>query len=142
MREPTTLDCGSVPAELQIRPFAREHLAGVIDLFAQERWSYAEDEQRTWRALTAPGSFTLVALAHEEVVGVAQVLSDGEIQAFLAILLVAQEHRRTGVARHLVNEALARTRGLRLDVISCADALYEALGFRRVSGFRLTLESL
>ncbi len=112
----------------------------MIKLFAAERWSYAQDEQRAWRALTAPGSLTLVALYHEELAGVAQVLSDGEIQAFLAILLVAAGHRRKGIARHLVNETLARTRGQRLDLISCADSFYESLGFRTVSGFRLTLD--
>ena len=116
----------------------REHLPGVIQLFAGERWSYADDEQRTWRALTAAGTLSLVALSSERtVIGVAQVLSDGEVQAFLAVLVVAPEHRREGVARRLVEEARARTRCLRLDVISCADPLYERLGFRRVSGFRL-----
>lgn len=114
----------------------REHLPGVIKLFASEHWSYADDEQRTWRALTAPGGLSLVALSPERtVIGIAQVLSDGEVQAFLAVLVVARDHRREGVARALVEEARARTLGLRLDVISCAD--YEELGFRRVSGFRL-----
>ncbi len=116
----------------------REHLPGVIELFAGERWSYADDEQRTWRALTAPGALSLVALSSEQsVMGIAQILSDGKVQAFLAVLVVAREHRREGVARRLVEEARARTGGLRLDVISCADPFYERLGFRRVSGFRL-----
>jgi predicted N-acetyltransferase YhbS len=116
----------------------REHLPDVIELFSGERWSYADDEQRTWRALTAPGVLSLVALSSERtVIGIAQVLSDGEAQAFLALLVVAREYRREGVARHLVEEARARTRGLRLDVISCADPFYEQLGFRQVSGFRL-----
>jgi GNAT superfamily N-acetyltransferase len=116
----------------------REHLPGVIELFAGERWSYADDAQRAWRALTAPGTLSLVALSPElKVIGVAQVLSDGEVQAFLSVLVVAREHRRKGVARRLVEEASARTRCLRFDVISCADPFYEQLGFRRVSGFRL-----
>jgi predicted N-acetyltransferase YhbS len=127
-----------VPLDPEIVPFAREHLPGVIELFASEHWSYADDEQRTWQALTAPGALSLVALAPEQaVIGIAQVLSDGEIQAFLAILVVAETHRGEGVARCLVEEALARTHCLRLDVISCADPFYEQLGFGRVSGFRL-----
>lgn len=127
-----------MPPSAKIVPLAHDHLPGAINLFAAEDWSYAEDEQRTWRALTAPGSLTLVALSHEqEVIGIAQVLSDGEVQAFLAIVLIARAHRRQGVARLLINEARARTRCLRLDVISCADPLYEQLGFARVSGFRL-----
>lgn len=124
-------------SDLEIVSFEREHMPGVIELFAREHWSYADDEQRTWRALTAPGSTSIVALSPEQaVIGIAQVLSDGEVQAFLAILVVAREHRRVGVARRLVEEALTRTQYLRLDVISCADPFYEQLGFRRVSGFR------
>lgn len=108
-----------------------------MGLFADERWSYASDEQRTLRALRAPGSLTLVAVENGEIVGVAQTLGDGEIQAFLSILLVAAEHRGAGIGRALMKEALARTPSARLDLISCADSFYEALGFRAVSGFRL-----
>jgi len=43
-------------SSVEIVPFENEHLAGVLELFGAERWSYAEDEQRTERALTAPGS--------------------------------------------------------------------------------------
>jgi hypothetical protein len=35
---------------------------------------------------------------------------------------------------------MAQTNGLRLDAISCADPFYEALSFRRVSGFRAALD--
>lgn len=41
------------------------------------------DAERAVRALTAPGVVTVVAVAGEEVVGFAQVLTDGEIQAYL-----------------------------------------------------------
>lgn len=83
-----------MPSSVEIAPFEREHLPGVLALFASERWSYAEDEQRTWRTLTAPGSLSLVALSTERtIVGIAQVLSDGEIQAFLAVLVVAAANR-------------------------------------------------
>ncbi len=53
----------------------REHLPGVIELFAGKRWSYADDEQRAWRALAAPGTLSLVALESDQaVIGIAQVL--------------------------------------------------------------------
>jgi len=103
----------SVSPHPQIVRFDREHLEGVIGLFAHESWSYAHDEQRTWRAFTAPGSITLVAVGDDDrVVGIAQALGDGEIQAFLAVLLIARIHRLTGIGRSLVNEMLAHTRGL------------------------------
>jgi GNAT superfamily N-acetyltransferase len=73
--------------------------------------------------------------------GVIQILSDGEIQAFLALLFLDGAHRGSGIGRRLLAEALVLTRGLRLDVISCADAFYQQLGFHRVSGLRRTLGS-
>jgi GNAT superfamily N-acetyltransferase len=129
-----------VPCEVHVVPIEREHVPAVLALFAAERWSYGEDGERAWRALTAPGSLTVVAIAGGTVLGVAQVVGDGEVQAFLSVLLVAKDRRRTGVARRLVHELRTRSRGLRLDAISCADPFYESLGFRRVSGFRIALD--
>jgi hypothetical protein len=45
-----------VPSDLEIILFERKHLPGVIELFASDQWSYANDEQRTWQALTAPAT--------------------------------------------------------------------------------------
>jgi GNAT superfamily N-acetyltransferase len=127
--------------ELEIEGARREHLAGVRDLFMREGWrSYAADQERTWRALSAPGTIALVARQRGRVVGVAQTLSDGEIQAFLTVLLIAEEHRGAGVGRTLLERIAHRTPGVRLDLISCADGFYGALGMRRVSGFRLSRE--
>ncbi len=121
-------------APAQIRPLAREDLGAVMDLFGAEDWrSYADDEERTWRALNAPGTLTLVAARGDEVLGVGQTLCDGEIQAFLSILLVAADARRTGIGRALVAECLRRTPGVRLDLISVADDFYGRLGFEAVS---------
>ncbi len=75
-----------------------------------------------------------MALTGPEVVGTAQTLSDGEIQAFLAVLLVDREHRGAAGASRLVHETLARTRSLRLDLISAADGFYHAAGFTAISG--------
>ncbi len=122
----------------RIAKFAVEqHLPGVMGLFAAEGWSYASDEQRTSRALSAPGSLTLVALESDEVVGVAQTLGDGEFQAFLTVLIVAESHRRAGIGRKLLKEAIEGTPGVHLDLISRADGFYEAIGFEAMSGFRL-----
>lgn len=68
--------------DVVIAPFERAHLDGVMALFAAEGWSYAEDEGRCWRALSAAGSTSVVALVDDAVAGVAHVLSDGEIQTF------------------------------------------------------------
>jgi predicted N-acetyltransferase YhbS len=132
-----------VPSQdVSIASFDRAHLQGVLALFAGEGWSYADDAERTCRALTAPGSTAVVALADDDVVGVAHALSDGEIQAFLAILVVGAAHRRRGIGERLVREAFARTEAQRMDLVSCADAFYETLGFRRMSAFRTSRNEL
>src|SRR3989442_1268134 len=100
--------------EVSVAPFDRAHLPDALALFAAEGWSYADDPERTWRALTAPGCATVVALVDDSVVGVAHVLSDGEVQAFLAVLLVGAEHRRRGIGERLVREAFARARAGRM----------------------------
>jgi hypothetical protein len=85
--------------EASIEPFARVHLAGLIELVAAEGWAeYTDDVERTYRALTAPGVTTLIAIAGERVVGVIQVQSDGVIQAHVSMLLVDRSRRGPGLA--------------------------------------------
>ena len=68
----------------EVRRFQPGDLDAVIALCADEGWpSFPEDPARALRALTAPGVTTFVADEAGRVVGFAQLLSDGEIQAHL-----------------------------------------------------------
>jgi GNAT superfamily N-acetyltransferase len=84
----------------------------------------------------------LVAVDQGEVLAVVQLQSDGEIQAHLSALVVAEGWRRRGIARRLLGEALRRAGGLRIDLITRSGGFYLGLGARRVPGFRLTWECL
>jgi ribosomal protein S18 acetylase RimI-like enzyme len=126
-----------------ITAYQREHLDGCLRLFAAEGWhTYSSDPERAHRAFTAPGSTALVAVVDEEVVGICQLQSDGHVQAHLSTIAVASEHRRRGIARELLREALERAGGLRIDLVSYFDPFYEAVASRRFSGFRITREDL
>jgi ribosomal protein S18 acetylase RimI-like enzyme len=108
-----------------------------------EGWrTYADDPERTHRAFTGPGSTALVGLVDGRVVAICQLQSDGHLQAHLSTLAVASDHRRQGIARELLREALQRAGGLRIDLISYFDPFYEAVASRRFSGFRITREDL
>jgi predicted N-acetyltransferase YhbS len=125
---------------MELRAFSPEHLSGVIALCDAEGWpSLPADPARAERVLTAPGVTTIVAVDGDDVVGFAELLSDGELQACLANLAVRHEHRRQGIARALVQEALRRAGGERIDLLSEDDALpfYERLPHIRKPGFRL-----
>jgi ribosomal protein S18 acetylase RimI-like enzyme len=128
---------------MRIVPYAPEHRPGAIALFAAELWpSYTREPHRTCEALRAPGVTTLVALDEDAVVGVVQVQSDGAIQAHLSTIVVARSHRRRGVGRLLLAEALREAGGERMDVLSAADGFYAAMTKRRFSGWRLTRTDL
>ena len=137
------------------------HLTDVLSLCRDEGWSsYADHPDRAARALTAPGVLCLVALDDgggeggarragaprdagartlRAVVGVAQVQTDGVIQAHLSLLVVARRARGRGVGRHLVAEALARSGAQRIDLLSeeAAAPFYERLPHRRMPGYRI-----
>jgi predicted N-acetyltransferase YhbS len=125
-------------SEIELQNFGREHLAGAVALFNAEGWeTYTEDAGRTYRALSAPGSTTLVAVDAGAVAGLVQLQSDGEIQAHLSALLVGETWRGRGLARRLLREALARAGGMRIDIISSAESFYRRLGADQRPGFRL-----
>jgi predicted N-acetyltransferase YhbS len=125
-------------AETYIRAFEREHLDGVIALVEAAGWeTYSEDPERTYRALAAPGSTTLVALEDGRIAGLVQLQSDGEIQAHLSALLVGEEWRGRGMGTRLLRDGLGRAGGMRMDIITAADDFYRHLGAEPKTGYRL-----
>jgi ribosomal protein S18 acetylase RimI-like enzyme len=126
-----------------IERFARAHLDGLIELVAAEGWTeYTDDEERTYRALTAPGVTTLVAIMDGRVVGVIQVQSDGAIQAHVSMLLIDRNSRGTGLGNRLLREGLESSGALQLDIRTRTEGYYERLGANRSYGYRLTREQL
>ena len=129
--------------EAAIEPFAPAHLDGLIALVAGEGWTeYADDRERTYRSLTAPGVTTLVATVGGAVVGAIQVQSDGLIQAHVSMLLIDADRRGLGLGSRLLREGLDRAGGLQLDIRTRTEGYYERLGASRSLGFRLTREEL
>jgi ribosomal protein S18 acetylase RimI-like enzyme len=129
--------------EPSIEPFAKAHLDGLIALVAAEGWAeYAEDPERTYRALSARGVTTLVALADGRVVGAIQVQSDGVIQAHVSMLLIDPEWRGRRLGPRLLRDGLERAGGMWLDIRTRTEGYYERLGASRSLGYRLTREAL
>lgn len=120
--------------------FSEEHLPGVIRLCEAEGWpSFPADPAQALRALTAPGVVTIVAVDDGQVVGFAQMLTDGEIQAYLCLVAVAAEARGHGIGRQLVDEAFVRSGAKRVDLIAldASEGFYRSFQHRTMPGFRL-----
>ena len=129
--------------EATIEPFAREHLDGLVALLAVEGWTeYTEDIERTYRALTAAGVTTLVAIGAGRVAGAIQVQSDGVIQAHVSMLLIDRNTRGARLGSGLLREGLQRAGGLHLDIRTRTEGYYERFGASRSLGFRLTRDDL
>ena len=124
---------------MEVRAFRPDDLDGVIALCVAEGWpSLPEDSARALRALTAPGVTTVVADDGGTIAGFAQLLSDGEIQAHLSLIAVADSHRRRGLARQMLRLGLALAGGSRIDLITdSAPEFYAAMPHRRLDGFRI-----
>ena len=127
-------------AIVEYLPIAREHLGGVVRLCEVEGYpSYIEDAERTWRALCAPGTGTVVAVQGGHVVGFAQMQSDGVIQAHLSMIVVDRAQRRRGIGARLVREAFALCGGQWVDLVSTegADGFYQSFEHKRFPGYRI-----
>jgi predicted N-acetyltransferase YhbS len=120
--------------------FQRIHLDGVIGLCAAEGWpSYCADPERTFRALTAPGSVTVVAVDDEKVVGFTHTLTDGAIRAYLANMAVDRERRRQGIGRGLIEATINRLNAVYLDLLAAegAESFYQSFEHRRLPEYRI-----
>ena len=131
---------GCQDCKVEIHPFCADHLDGVLALCLAEGWpSLPDDPARALRILTAPGVTTVVAVIEGEVIGFAELFSDGEIQAFLTNLAVSIRFRGRGIGRALVEESLRVAGGERIDLLSeeASVGFYESFPHFRLPGIRL-----
>jgi predicted N-acetyltransferase YhbS len=82
---------------------------------------------------------SLVAEDRGEVVGAAQLLTDGLVIAYLGLLVVAADARGSGIGRALVQELFNRTGLSRMDLLAeeASTGFYESLPHKTKPGYRL-----
>src|SRR5262249_18973317 len=126
--------------DVEIHRFRAEHLEGVLALNSAEGWpELPDDPPRAMRILTAPGVTTVVAVDAGEVVGFAELLSDGELVASLASIAVDARFRGRGIGRALIEASLRFGGGTRIDLLSedASAPFYERFPHFRKPGYRL-----
>jgi GNAT superfamily N-acetyltransferase len=86
------------------------------------------------RRMYEASQLVISAWQGDRLVGVARVLTDGELFALLADLAVEPDVQGYGIGKRLIEEVMERTRGLEL-LLRDSDisaGFYERLGFSRV----------
>lgn len=113
-------------------------------LAARSYWAKGIPREVMERSLANSLCFT--ALAGEEMVGFARVVTDRATFAYLADVYVEEAHRGRGVGKRLVEAALRHgdLQGLRRWLLATADAhgLYEGFGFTPLSAPERLMERL
>ncbi len=125
-------------ATVDIRPFEPGDAADIARLATTVQWPSLTDASVVQQVCTAPGAVAYVAEQEGEVVGWAQAMGDGVLQAHLGFVAVHPDHRRRGIARLLVVATFQATGTKRMDLITdAAEEFYASFAHRRMSGFRL-----
>jgi GNAT superfamily N-acetyltransferase len=128
-----------VPAEtIEVRLMTEADLAAADELRRLAGWN---QKPRDWqRLLTLEPRGCFVALRNGAVVGTVTTTVYGTDLAWIGMMLVHPEHRRTGIASRLMNRALEflqqrQVNCVRLDATPIGQPVYEKLGF--ISEWRL-----
>jgi ribosomal protein S18 acetylase RimI-like enzyme len=125
---------------VDVERFDARHLDGILALCRAEEWpDLPSDPVRAARVLTGPNAVTLVALDNDAVVGIAAAISDGAIDAYLSMLVVAAAHRRKGIAAGLIAEMFRATGVGRIDLLAepGSEPFYDTVPHRELRGYRL-----
>jgi predicted N-acetyltransferase YhbS len=119
---------------VQIRAIQPSEIEPARRLLAANGWAKRVADAAQFQLLVARSQRALVAVDNGEVIGFARALCDELSNGYLAMLVVAQSHRRRGIGQALVKAVMGEDRGITWVLRAGRDGvapLYEKLGFVR-----------
>src|SRR5215217_1379679 len=116
---------------VEIRLLRESDIAAAMDLKKSAGWNQTENDWRTLLQLEPNGCFA--AVLDEELVGTTTTTCYGSDLAWVGMVLVRPEKRRTGIATKLLESALhyldTKVSTVKLDATADGKHVYERLGF-------------
>jgi ribosomal protein S18 acetylase RimI-like enzyme len=88
------------------RPIQISDYAAVQTFLADNGWAARVSNPERFRAMIEGADRTVVALDGGRVVGFARALCDGVSNGYISMVAVAEEHRRQGIGRRLVEHLM------------------------------------
>ena len=119
---------------MQIRTIQPSEIEPARRLLAANGWAKRVADAAQFQLLVARSQRALVAVDNGEVIGFARALCDELSNGYLAMLVVAQSHRRRGIGQALVKAVMGEDRGITWVLRAGRDGVapfYEKLGFVR-----------
>ena len=119
---------------MQIRAIQPSEIEPARRLLAANGWAKRVADAAQFQLLVARSQRALVAVDNGEVIGFARALCDDISNGYLAMLVVAQSHRRRGIGQALVKAVMGEDRGITWVLRAGREGVapfYEKLGFVR-----------
>ena len=119
---------------MQIRAIQPSEIEPARRLLAANGWAKRVADAAQFQLLVARSQRALVAVDNGEVIGFARALCDELSNGYLAMLVVAQSHRRRGIGQALVKAVMGEDRGITWVLRAGREGVapfYEKLGFVR-----------
>ena len=91
---------------MQFRRILASELLGVHELLATNGWRERIGSLEQFTALIEASQLAEVAVLDGRVIGFVRAITDGLSNGYFSMLVVAPEHRLTGIGRQLVEHAL------------------------------------
>jgi len=119
---------------VQIRAIQPTEIEPARRLLAANGWEKRVADAAQFQLLVSRSQRALVAVDNGEVIGFARALCDDISNGYLAMLVVAQSHRRRGIGQALVKAVMGDDRGITWVLRAGREGVapfYEKLGFVR-----------